>query len=212
MGSSFQHARRAVKLTVPEVSSRETAGCCGLECRARALLVFAVSCRERRLGHACGAGWLRRILTGETPEVVRSGAAVLAGSADALAPIAVDVTLPLRNRAVLDAFIADKASHGIYMTQAQFDEQFAPLADQVNAVETWSAEYGLATTYASADGTTITLRGTTANMGRALGVQFNIYHSAQYGTFRSAASDPIVPADLGVSAIVGLDPYPVSTP
>ena len=148
------------------------------------------------------------VLAGETPQIVRSGAAVLAGMADALASMSVDITLPLRNRAGLDAFIADKASRGIYLTQAQFDEQFAPLADQVSAVESWGAEYGLTTTYASADGTTITLRGTTGALGRALGVQFNTYHSAQYGTFRSAASDPIVPADLGISAIVGLDTIP----
>ncbi len=145
------------------------------------------------------------ILVGETPTEVRSGVAQLIGAADVAAPMTIDVLLPYRNQAVLASFIANQADQGIYLTHDQFDAQFAPTTDQVGAVQAWAVQNGLSSTYVSADGTTITLQGTTAAVERALAVQVNSYRSPAHGTYFAASADPVVPANLGILAVTGLN-------
>ncbi len=142
---------------------------------------------------------------GETPPEVRAGTAQLVGAFDTSASLTIDVTLPYRNQAALQAYIANQASQGIYLTHEQFYAQFAPTVDQINAVKAWAAQHGLSSTYTSADGTTITLQGTTAAIEHALSVQMNRYRSARHGSYFSASADPVVPANLGISAVTGLN-------
>ena len=145
------------------------------------------------------------VVDGETPAEVRSGAAQFVRAADGTAPMTIDVTLPYRNEAALQAFVATQASQGIYLTHDQFDAEFAPTADQVNAVKAWAAQNGLTNSYTSADGATITLQGQTGMVERAFAVQVNDYRSARHGSYFAAAADPVVPATLGIAAVTGLN-------
>jgi hypothetical protein len=145
------------------------------------------------------------VLVGETPSEVTSGAATLVASASAKTAMTFDVILPFRNQTALASFIASQASHGIYLSHEQFDAEFGPSPAQTQAVKAWAVQYGFSTSYTSADGTTITLKGSTGAVERAFAVQINTYRSRTHGTYFAASSDPLVPANLGIAGVIGLD-------
>ena len=144
-------------------------------------------------------------LGGETPRVVINGQAVLVRAHDAGAQLSINIGLPLRNLPDLQSFIANQASHGVYLTQEQFKADFSPTAAQVQAVEQWGNDHGLLTTYASPDGATLTLRGSVPAVSGALSVRVNDYRLADGRTFYANDRDPAVPAYLGVGAVDGLN-------
>jgi hypothetical protein len=145
------------------------------------------------------------VLSGETPAIVRHGQAALVGAHDPAAHLSINVGIPLRNQAELADFIATQASHGSFMTQQQFDQEFGPTPQQIQAVEAWGSGYGLRTAYTSPDGAIITLTGTTSSVARALTIHLNDYRSKDGKGFYSTDRDPSVPAALGIGAIDGLD-------
>ncbi|MDB5075989.1 MAG: hypothetical protein JWO42_2168 [Chloroflexi bacterium] len=144
-------------------------------------------------------------LSGLVPTIVKDNQASLVGVRDALAPMTINLGLPFRNQAALSDFIANQASRGIYLTNAQFDAQFAPTADQINAVKNWATQYGLQTGYVSADGLTISVSGPTLAVEHALGVPINTYLSKAGVTFFANAADPVVPTALGITSVSGLN-------
>ena len=147
-------------------------------------------------------------LAGTVPAVVLNGQAKYVGLQAASTTMSVNFGLPFRNQPALDAFLANDAQHGIYMTNEQFDAEFAPAASKVQAVKDWAAARGLKVTYASADGVTISARGSTSAVESALGVQINSYRTDSGITFYATAEEPTIPASLGVTSISGLDSYP----
>ena len=144
-------------------------------------------------------------LGGETPKAVINGQAMLIRAHDAGAQLSINIGLPLRNLPDLQNFIANQASHGVYLTQEQFKADFGPTSAQVQAVEQWGNDHGLLTTYASPDGATLTLRGSVPAVSGALSVHVNDYRLSDGRTFYANDRDPAVPAYLGVGAIDGLN-------
>ena len=144
-------------------------------------------------------------LGGETPRAVINGQAARIRAHDAGAQLSINISLPLRNLPDLQSFIANQASHGVYLTQEEFKADFGPTALQVQAVEQWANDHGLYTSYASPDGTTLTLRGSVPAISAALSVTVNDYRLADGRTFYANDRDPAVPAYLGVGAIDGLN-------
>ena len=144
-------------------------------------------------------------LRGETPRAVISGQAARIRAHDAGAQLSINISLPLRNLPDLQSFIANQASHGVYLTQEEFRADFGPTAQQVQAVERWANDHGLHTAYASPDGATLTLRGSVPAISAALSVTVNDYRLADGRTFYANDRDPAVPAYLGVGTIDGLN-------
>ncbi|HWE63246.1 MAG TPA: DUF4082 domain-containing protein, partial [Chloroflexota bacterium] len=147
-------------------------------------------------------------MTNQTPTIVLNGTAVLLGPRDPAAPMAINMILPLRNQANLQLFVTNAASHGIYLSQQQFDDQFGVPASQVQAVQQWGSANNLQTTFSAPDGTIVTLHGATSAVAAALHVSINNYRSPKGFTFYSNNQDAVVPASLGVIAVDGLNNIP----
>jgi len=149
-----------------------------------------------------------RLLVGQTPDTVVRGGATLLRRHDLSDTLTVDIGLAVRSSSALDALIvaaSDPASpgYGQYLTPAQYMAQFAPLPQEVSAVEAWATSVGLSVTSVSPDNLLVVARGTTGQVEQALSVTINDYQSNGLD-YRSNDRDATVPADLHIRAISGL--------
>jgi len=146
-------------------------------------------------------------LSGQTPTVVASGQAVRLRAHDSTATMTLNLSLPLRNRAVLEAFVATQASSNKALTAQEFRAGYAPTAAQVRTVTEWATSQGLTLVSVSPDNLAIIVRGTTRTVAAALHVTINDYQAPNGRLFYSADRDATPPAALGLQAISGLDSY-----
>ncbi len=149
-----------------------------------------------------------RILAGQTPDVVVHGGVTLRGQHAAGALLTLDIGLTVRDSAALDALIAaasdpSNPSYGHYLTNDQYMAQFAPTAQDVQAVRDWATGSGLNVVSVSPDNLLVMAQGTTSAVERALGVAINDYSDGSR-TFMSNDRDPTVPSNLPIRAISGL--------
>lgn len=93
-----------------------------------------------------------------------------------------------------------------FLTPAAFDAHYAPSGSTVAAVRTWATSAGLSVTSVSPNNALVRLQGTTASLGRALGVTFDRFEGPgglHYVANATAATLPAVLANK-VHAVVGL--------
>ncbi len=164
----------------------------------------AASSRSSTVGAAVPV----RLLVGQTPDAVVHGGATLLRRHALTDVLTVDIGLAARAPTTLDALImaaSDPASPGFgqYLTPAQYMAQFAPLPQEVSAVEAWATSVGLSVTSVSPDNLLVVARGTTGQVEQALSVTINDYQSNGLD-YRSNDRDATVPADLHIRAISGL--------
>jgi subtilase family serine protease len=153
-----------------------------------------------------GAGTVT--LTNQTPTIVLNGSAALLGPHSPAAPMTFNVVLPLRNQAALQSFVTNEAAHGTYVTQDQFNTLFGVPAQQVHAVQQWGSANHLQATFTAADGTIVSLHGSTAAVAGALHISINDYRSPRGFTFYANNQDATLPAALGAIAVDGLNDIP----
>lgn len=146
---------------------------------------------------------------GNVPRLV--GSATMVGHHNPRAVLGISVALSLQNTAKLDQFMHDlhdpsSPSYHKYLTPKQFTALYCPSAAQVQAVEQFLKQRGIAVTGVSPNNMRIHASASTAALESAFGVAINDY-SANGTTFYSASSDPSVPASFGgyVKAVMGLD-------
>jgi pseudomonalisin len=158
-------------------------------------------------GSPAGAA-LASPIPGTVPALVQ-GATDLGAAAPQ--PLAVTLSLPLRNQAGLTSLIAGltNPSSPIYhqfLTPASFASQFSPTSDTVNAVTGWASSAGLTVTSVSSNRTLVTVTGSPSQLGQTFGVTFDSYRETNGQTFISNTQTATVPAALAgdVSSIVGL--------
>jgi len=106
-------------------------------------------------------------------------------------------------RAVSDP---SSASYGHFLTPAEFRQQFAPTATDLNAVRSWLAGRGFTIIYTPANHHYVAAEGTVAEVESAFGVQVNLY-KYKGRLLRAPASNLTVPASLAdvVAGVVGID-------
>jgi subtilase family serine protease len=126
-------------------------------------------------------------------------------------PLAVTLSLPLRNQAGLTSLIAgltnpSSPTYHQFLTPASFASQFSPTSDTVNAVTGWASSAGLTVTSVSSNRTLVTVTGSPSQLGQAFGVTFDSYRETNGQTFISNTQTATVLAALAgdVSSIVGL--------
>ena len=146
------------------------------------------------------------ILRGTVPRVVSRHQARRLAPKTPASIMSLSLTLPFRNGAALDRFLATSAIHGRYLTQKQFDQRFGATSEQVATVKQWAARNRFGVTYVSPDGLTIGVQGPTASVQAAFHVTINQY---RYGNkvFFAPSSSARTPAGLNVSTVVGLDNF-----
>ena len=128
--------------------------------------------------------------------------ATAAGTFNA-AHMTVTLTLGWRNAAALKALLA--GPHAA-LSPAQFDARFAPTPAAVNAVRSWAAANRLTVASVSANRALVTVSGSSAQIGHALGTGFAKYRSKADGSFFAATTPAALPAALrsSVTAVLGL--------
>jgi subtilase family serine protease len=91
------------------------------------------------------------------------------------------------------------------LAPGQFEQRYAPAQSTVGAIESWAAANGLQTSV-SRDRLLVTLTGSTAALGAALGVGFERFRAADGASYVSSIGTATLPASLAkhVTAITGL--------
>ena len=169
-------------------------------------------------GHA--AEIIAQAVHSDRPAVLNSESIQPTSALDPATRIAVTLTLPLTNRAGLDAFVKSVSTpssplYGQYLTPAEFAAKYGAPQTDFDAVLAWARANGLTVTQTSLSRNAISVSATAAQLGKAFGVRFNNYIDPVSGDmFFSAASAPKLPASIAgmVRGVYGLSSHAVAKP
>jgi len=138
------------------------------------------------------------------PAPVAAGTARMLAPHDPAASLRLNVGLRVRNSAQLDALIAA----GITLRPAQYTARYAPTNAEAAALSAWLKGRGLKVVGLTQDNLWVKAQGSTQQVAHAFGVSINDYRAGGR-TFYANDRAPVVPANLHVSGITGLDNYAV---
>ncbi len=135
------------------------------------------------------------------------------GPVDPSTVISVTAWLKLHNEQRLDQLVKQQytkshLSFHKWVTQDQFNAQFAPAANELKAVQNWLNAHKLTTVEVAENNFYVKVQGTVADVEKAFHVQIDSF-SLNGQTFRSNTNDPSINDSSGnhVAAITGLDDY-----
>jgi subtilase family serine protease len=135
------------------------------------------------------------------------------GPTDPSAVINVTAWLKLHNEAQLDQLVSQQQTKGHanfhkWLKQSDFNAQFGPTANELNAVQNWLNAHNLTTVEVEPNNFYVKVQGSVADVQKAFHVQIDNY-SLDGVTYRSNTSDPNMSDQaLGhVAALGGLDDY-----
>ena len=135
------------------------------------------------------------------------------GPVDPSTLITVTAWLKLHNEGQLDQLVKQQYTKGhpnfhLWITQYQFNAQFAPTANEAKAVQSWLNAHNLTTVEVEENNLYVKVQGTVADVEKAFHVQIDNF-SFGGQAFRSNTSDPSINDSSGnhVAAITGLDDY-----
>jgi kumamolisin len=120
----------------------------------------------------------------------------------------IQVTLILRRRSGSDP--AEALDSGL--DREAFAERYGADPADIQAVEDFASDHGLAVAQTSVARRTVVLAGTIADMSAAFGAELGLYEHPELGTFRGRTGEITVPTALGgaVEAVLGLDDRPAA--
>ncbi len=152
-------------------------------------------------------------LVGQMPLGVSRNSVPYVRSHPRSAQITLNFAFPLRDKAGLDALIAQQARTHRYLSRAELYRRFSPPQAQYDALAKWLRSNGFTITHVTTDRLSIGARASTATIQKALRVQIDDYLRPAF-TFRgvkvaafqfySNTKPASVPARLGVQTISGL--------
>ena len=158
------------------------------------------------------------LMTRHVREVMLSGEARVMGHLPQTQILLLDVVLPLRDSAGLDAFLADLYSSTVpnyrhYLTPAEFTEMFGPTQEQYYAVVQYVQEHGLAVVGGNRDGMEVQVRGTVAAVELAFHLNMLTYqHPTEDRIFYGPDREPTVDLPFALWHISGLDNFSIPHP
>ena len=103
----------------------------------------------------------------------------------------------------------DDSLYGKFLTPEQFGAAYGPSDTDYEAVKAWVTENGLSLNETNRSHTTLSVRGTAAQFEKLFGTSIDNYRGPDGRTFFSAATAPIIPAEIGtrISGAIGLSNY-----
>ena len=158
------------------------------------------------------------VMTHHVRDVVSAHAASQVGSLPAQQVMSLDVVLPLRDKAGLDAFVADVAnpaspSFRQYLTPAQFTARFGPAQQDYDAVVQYLRRNGLTVTGGSRDGMDVQVKGPVSAVETAFNVHMLTYqHPTENRVFFSPDREPTTSLAMPLWHVSGLDNYSIPHP
>ena len=158
------------------------------------------------------------VMTHHVRDVVSTHAASQVGSLPAHQVMSLDVVLPLRDKAGLDAFVADVAnpaspSFRQYLTPAQFTARFGPTQQDYDAVVQYLRRNGLTVTGGNRDGMDVQVKGPVSAVEAAFNVRLLTYqHPTENRVFFSPDREPTTSLGVPLWHVSGLDNYSIPHP
>ncbi|WP_198670269.1 protease pro-enzyme activation domain-containing protein [Dyella sp. C9] len=177
-------------------------------------LSMAITLALAATGTAQAAG----VLTHHVRDVVSSNAVASVGSLPATQVMRLDVVLPVRDQAGLDAFVADvtnpsSPSYRQYLTPAQFTARFGPTQSDYDAVVNYLTRNGLTVVGGSRDGLDVQVSGSVAAVEKAFNVHMRTYqHPSENRVFYSPDREPTTALAIPLWHVSGLDNYSIPHP
>ena len=151
-------------------------------------------------------------------DAVSQGTARQVGSLAASQMMSLDVVLPVRDQAGLDAFVADvtnpaSANFRHYLTPAQFTAKFGPTQNDYDTVVQYLSRSGLTITGGSRDGMDIQVAGPVSAVEAAFNVKMRTYqHPTENRVFFSADREPTTSLAIPLWHVSGLNNYSIPHP
>src|SRR6266496_5637533 len=151
----------------------------------------------------------RSLLSGHTVPLIQQ--AHLLRATDATQQLNLSIGLKLRNSSDLDNLLSaiynpQSPQYHQYLTPDQFNQLFAPTADQVQQVVSFLQSQGLTITGVAPNNLLIDATGSVAQVQQTFNVQINNYQSGNH-TFFANTTPPSVPSSISelITSIGGLD-------
>ena len=157
-------------------------------------------------------------LTHHVRDAVSGNTARWVGSLPSTQVMSLDVVLPVRDKAGLDAFVAavdNPASPSFhqFLTPAQFTARFGPTQSDYNTVVRYLTQHGLTVTGGSRDGMDVQVKGPVSAIEAAFNVRMQTYqHPTENRVFYSPDREPTTALAIPLWHVSGLDNYSIPHP
>ena len=167
---------------------------------------------------AASSSYAQSMLTHHVREATEMSGVALIGALPPSQTLSLDLVLPIRNQAGLDALLAkiyDPASplYRQFLTPAEFTSQFGPTEAQYDAVVTFAKTHGLTVTGGSRDGMEVQVKGSVLAVETAFHVSMRTYqHPTDARTFFAPDREPTVDLPFNLWHVTGLDNYSLPHP
>ncbi len=146
-------------------------------------------------------------------QAVLSGQAPFLNRLPATQSLRIDIVLPLRDQAGLEAFLRDvydpsSPSYRHFLTVSEFTARFGPSLEDYDAVTQYATSNGFTVVGGSRDGMDLQLEGSVANIETAFNVSMGVYqHPTENRTFYAPDREPTANLRVPLWHISGLDSY-----
>ena len=158
------------------------------------------------------------VLTHHVREATRTGEAPVSGRLPASQIMQLDVVLPLRDQAGLDAFLKDvydptSFSYRRFLTPTEFTERFGPSQENYDAVIAFVKANGFEVTGGSRDGMEVQIKGPVSSVEKAFHVSMRTYqHPTEGRTFYGPDREPTTDLPFALWHVSGLDNFSIPHP
>jgi subtilase family serine protease len=153
----------------------------------------------------------RAALTSHVPEEVSSGVAPLVGRVPASQRVSLTISLPLKNQAELEKFLADlydsrSPNFRHYLSVEEFAERFGPAEEDYAALQSYAEANGFTVTGKTKNRMVLNVEAPAAAIETAFHVSMSVFqHPTEARTFFSADREPTINLNVPVLHITGLD-------
>ncbi len=158
------------------------------------------------------------LLTHHVREAVLNGQAKALGHLPAAQIMQLDVVLPIRDQAGLDAFLVDlynrdSANYKNFLTPKEFTEKFGPTEQDYEATLRYLQTYGLTVVGGSRDGMEIQVKGPVSAIELAFNVHMLTYtHPTEDRTFYGPDREPTTYLPFALWHVSGMDNFSIPHP
>ncbi len=158
------------------------------------------------------------VRTRHVPQAILSGRAQFLNRLPAARSLRIDIVLPLRDQAGLEAFLhqlydPSNPSYRHFLTVPEFTARFGPLQEDYDAVVQYATSNGFTVVGGSRDGMDVQLEGSVAAIETAFNVSMGVYqHPTENRTFYAPDREPTANLPFPLWHISGLDNYSIPHP
>ena len=160
----------------------------------------------------------QQVATGHVWEVIQTGEAVAIGKLPSDRVMNLDLVLPLRDPAGLDALLSEisnprSPAYGRFLSVEEFTARFGPTQADYDAVVRFAETRGLRVTGGSRDGMDVQVTASASAVEAALHLNMRTYrHPFEARAFYGPDRDPTVGLPVRLAHVSGLDNYSIPHP